>query len=362
MTPHALRITRHASGVRHLGCGVQRRRNMPLAMCRRVLAVCLLLVAQTAVFATKYAGDFEELGVSARSVGMGSAFVAVGADPAAMYYNPSASALLDRRSVMLMHAGNFQGLVKSDFGALVLPGAGASIGFGLLRNGVDGIKLTRLLNETLPIGAEFVYTRDTMIEGDSVTLTDTLLNMPVVDRMVNAADWVFYFNYSRRLSSRFLLGGNAKLIYRTTGVSTCYGMGLDLGATAILAKDFNLGLRVRNLSTSPLFWDTKTQESVLPRIALGIGRGFTLGQRDKLLLEIDVEGNFEGLPVEENLGLEYSLRNTLLGRIGFHRGNFTFGLGGQYKQFFVDYAYETAPYSDARELGASQKIAGGIRF
>jgi hypothetical protein len=52
----------------------------------------------------------------------------------------------------------------------------------------------------------------------------------------------------------------------------------------------------------------------------------------------------------------------LHGRLGFHRGNFTFGLGGEYKGFFLDYAYDTAPYRDASDLPASQRIAGGFRF
>ncbi len=321
-----------------------------------LLAVAVMLsVAQ----ATKYAGDFEELGVSARSVAMGSALVATGADPAALYYNPSASVLLPRRDVMLMHAENFGGLVKNDFATVALPSDKSCLGFGLLHNGVSGIKLTKLLNDSLPLGAEFV---DTTFSNTGDTLIDTVINVPVVSKTVSAADWVFYFNYARQLSSHFLVGGNAKLIYRTTGVSTCFGMGLDAGATLILVKDFNVGLRVRNISTAPLFWDTKTRESVMPRVALGTSKAFGLGRKDKLLLSVEGEGNFEGLPIEENVGLEYQFHDVLFGRLGFHRGNFTMGLGGQYKQFFLDYAFESAAYSDARDLPASQKIAGGIRF
>jgi hypothetical protein len=320
---------------------------------------CLLVAALVGTgSATKYAGDFEELGVSARSVAMGSALVAAGADPAALYYNPSASALLSKSDVMLMHAEDFGGLVKNDFASVALPSDKSCIGFGLLHNGVSGIKLTKLLNDSLPLGAEFVDT--TFSNGD--TLIDTVINVPVVSKTVSAADWVFYFNYARQLSSHFLVGGNAKLIYRTTGVSTCFGMGLDAGATIVLVKDFNIGLRVRNISTAPLFWDTKTIESVMPTIALGIGKTFGLGRKDRLLVDAEGEGNFEGLPIEENIGLEYQFHDVLFGRLGFQRGNFTMGLGGQYKQFFLDYAFQTAAYTDAQDLPSSQKIAGGIRF
>jgi hypothetical protein len=335
-----------------------------------VRSLLVLLVLAGIASATRYAGDFEELGVSARSVGMGSAFVAVGADPAALYYNPSASALLERRSVLLMHAENFGGLVKNDFASFVLPSEKSALGFGLLYNGVSDIKLTRLLDPNRPVGVEFeslaVVTKDTVVNGRTYYAGDTLRewyqNVPEVDRIVSAADWVFYFNYARPLGNHFLVGGNAKLIYRTTGVSTCFGMGLDLGATMILVKDLNVGLRVRNLATSPLFWDTKTRESMDPRPVLGISKGFKPGKDHRFVVSIEGEGNFEGLPIEQNLGVEYEFRRILSGRIGFHRSNFTFGLGGRYKSFFLDYAYETASYADSRDLPPTQKIAGGVQF
>ena len=166
---------------------------------------CLLALAGAVSIAqaTKYAGDFEELGVSARSVAMGSALVATGADPAALYYNPSASVLLPRRDVMLMHAENFGGLVKNDFATVALPSDKSCLGFGLLHNGVSGIKLTGLLNDSLPLGAVFV---DTTFNSSGDTLIDTVINVPVVRKTVECGGLGFYFNYARQLSSHFLVG------------------------------------------------------------------------------------------------------------------------------------------------------------
>jgi hypothetical protein len=308
--------------------------------------------------ATKYAGDFEELGVSARAVGMGSAFVAAGADPSAMYYNPAASALSAQRSVLLMHSENFGGLVKNDFASFILPAEKAAYGVALLHNGVFGIKLTELRRPDLPLGAE--YTDTTVSEGETSYVAR--INTPVVSKTVNAGDWLAYLNYARAVTSYLYIGGNAKIIYRSTGASSCFGMGLDLGAVVVPVRDFNIALRVRNLTTSPLFWDTKTRESMDPRPVLGLAKGFDLARDHHVLVSIEAEGNLEGLPIEQNLGAEYRFKNLLNGRLGFHRGNFTFGLGGEYKGFFLDYAYDTAPYRDASDLPASQRIAGGFRF
>jgi hypothetical protein len=215
--------------------------------------------------------------------------------------------------------------------------------------------------DTLIAGRDTVVGGDTLLRGD--TLVRTLLNAPFVSRVVSAADWVLYLNYARALTNRLYLGGNVKLIYRTTGAATGLGMGLDLGATWVIARDFNLGLRVRNLTTSPLFWDTKTRESMGPRAALGLARAFRFGGgQHRLLFDLEAEAGLEGLGLDENLGVEYRYRDLLAGRLGFRRGNFTFGLGGEYKRFFLDYAYETAAYSGSRDLPPTQRVAGGLKF
>jgi hypothetical protein len=99
-----------------------------------------------------------------------------------------------------------------------------------------------------------------------------------------------------------------------------------------------------------------------PRAVLGLSKAFTPTPNHRFLLSIEAEGNLEGMAIEENLGAEYSYRDMLFARLGLHRGNLTFGLGGSYKRFFLDYAYETAAYADSKELPASQKLAGGIQF
>ncbi|MEO0107843.1 MAG: hypothetical protein ABIK62_01540 [candidate division WOR-3 bacterium] len=324
-----------------------------------VLCVALItLVSVGTAQATKYAADFEELGASARALGMGSALVAL-PDPAALYYNPAATGLTPGRSLMFTHAENFGGIVKTDFLSAQLPAQPSVIGLGLYRNGVSGIKLTRLRNETLPPGTD--YRLDTTINGRDTAILVT--NLPIVYQTVSASDWIAYLNYARPITNALLLGGNAKLIYRSTGVATCFGMGLDAGLLLTLAQDLRVGLQLRNLTTSPLFWDTKTIESMGPKAVLGLSRGMALGQDHRLLVCIQAEGELMEEYISENLGLEYAYRNSLFGRLGFHRGNFTFGLGGAYRRFFLDYGYETAPYTAARDiLPATQKLTGGLQF
>ena len=306
----------------------------------RLAAVALLAALAATAFATRYAGDFEELGTSARAIGMGGAVVAAASDPSAIYYNPSRPSGFERTSVLFLHSEDFSGLVKHNYLGISFHSPLQSIGFAVLHNGIPGIKLTALPDSTQPPGPN---------------------NRPYVLREVSATDVVGYVNYARTLSPYLSLGGNGKFIYEDLGVGSAFGMGLDLGATLTPMTDLDIGLRIRNASTSPLFWDTGTRELVMPRGALGLAKSFRIA-KDRLTLALETEANVEGLDFTPNFGVEYGFRNVLFGRLGVYQGNFSFGLGLRLKRFHVDYGYASGVAPDARDLGSPQQISGGIEF
>jgi len=307
---------------------------------RGLRAIALLAALAATAFATRYAGDFEELGTSARAIGMGGAVVAAASDASAIYYNPSRASGFQRTSVLFLHSEDFSGLVNHNYLGVSFHSPLQSVGFAVLQNGVTGIKLTALPDSTQPPGPN---------------------NQPYVVRQVSATQLVGYVNYARALSPYLSLGGNVKIIYQDYGVGSAFGMGLDLGATVTPMTDLDVGLRIRNASTSPLFWDTGTRELVMPRGALGLAKSFRISG-DRLTLSLEAEGNVEGLEFTPNYGVEYGFRNVLFGRLGVYRGNFAFGLGLKIKRFHVDYGYAQGVAPDARDLGSPQQISGGFEF
>ncbi len=306
----------------------------------RLAALALLAALAATAFATRYAGDFEELGTSARAIGMGGAVVAAASDPSAIYYNPSRPSGFSRTSVLFLHSEDFSGLVKHNYLGVSFHSPLQSLGFAVLQNGVPNIPLTTVPDTTQPSGPN---------------------NRPYVLRYVSATDVLGYVNYARTLSPYLAVGGNAKLIYRDLGVGSAFGMGLDLGATVTPMTDLDVGLRIRNVSTSPLFWDTGTRELVMPRGALGLARTFRLA-RDRLTIALETEANLEGLDFTPNYGIEYGFRDVLFGRLGVYRGNLAFGLGLRIKRFHVDYGYASGIAPGARDLGSPQQISGGFEF
>jgi len=306
----------------------------------RLAAIALLATLAATALATRYAGDFEELGTSARAIGMGGAVVAAASDPSAIYYNPSRPSGFSRTSALFLHSEEFSGLVSHNYLGISFHSPLQSVGFAVLHNGVSGIPLTALHDTTDSVGPN---------------------NRPYVWRRVNATQVVGYVNYARTLSPYVAVGGNVKIIYNDLGVGSAFGMGLDLGATLTPMTDIDVGLRIRNASTSPLFWDTGKRELMMPRAALGLAKSFRIS-RDRLTLSLEAEGNVEGLEFTPNYGVEYGFRNVLFGRLGVYRGNFAMGVGLRIKRFHVDYGYAAGAAPDARDLGSPQQISGGFEF
>jgi len=138
-------------------------------------------------------------------------------------------------------------------------------------------------------------------------------------------------------------------------------MGLDLGATITPMDGIDVGVRCRNVSTSPLFWDTGTREYIEPSFCLGVAKTFVMS-RDRLTLALESEAQLDGGALTPNLGVEYAFRNVIFGRLGVYRSNFSFGVGLRIRRFHVDYGYASGIAPDARDLGSPQQISGGIEF
>ncbi len=291
-----------------------------------------------------YTGDFEELGASAAAMGKGSAVVSSLLDAGTIYYNPAFTSLFNNREATFLHSENFGGLFRNDYLGFVYPFADYAVGLGVYAISVPGVKITRLLNETLPPSPE---------------------NPVVVERVVTTYDAIFYLNYSRQLhnsgESYLTIGLNGKVIYRSLGVNDCFGFGGDLGL-GFKRRDLSFGLRARNLFASPLLW-SDTTEYLRMRTSIGLTKRFAIFG-GKFFLSYEIEGNIEDLPFYSNLGLEYDWRFLAL-RLGFLRGCPTFGFGVSYKNFYCDYAYETGHYPEpeSQELPPSPiKISCGVRF
>ncbi len=284
--------------------------------------------------ATKYAGEFQELGVGARICGMGGAGVVQGVDPSVIYFNPAGTYYIER-SLLLMHGENFAGLVKNDFGAVVSARSHTSFGGAVQYVAVDGIKLTRLPDSLFPVG-----------NG----------NRPIAYDTVGTKDIVFYINGARG-NEHLALGANIKIFHRNLNVITGMGGGLDLGFIARTAS-FRFGVSLRDFILAPIIWSNGTRETVATKFSLGVAPTIPIKKfNSRITLELDLIKylDYEGFAL--NTGLEFAFRELVYGRAGSNGGRFTIGAGISYKRFYLDYAFTT--HSD---LHGSNKISAGLKF
>ena len=205
---------------------------------RTLLVVTSLIVPVSQTFGgdlvtAKYAGEFLNLGAGGRSLGMGSAYVAVARDVTAGYWNPAGLALVDYPEIMLMHSRQFSGELNYDYGAFALPvGRKNSLGLSVVRVGVDDIIRTAVPRTDLELGDTYVNENGQLVR-----------NTPFPVGTFSSADYAMYLTYAKRSSDNFAYGANVKMLYRSLGDNSAWGIGFDVGFNFKLWKDMRGGSR-----------------------------------------------------------------------------------------------------------------------
>lgn len=268
--------------------------NWTIGVCSAAFAVALggVWTPLEAQDAPKYSNEFLAIGVGARALGMGNAYVSAVNDVTAGYWNPAGIlGVKGDIQVGLMHSEYFAGIAKYDHVGIAKPiDSMSTIGFTFIRFGIDNIPNTIDLID--PSGN---------IDYDRIT-------------SFSSADHAFIVTYARKLSVPGLrVGGNAKVIYRRVGeFGQAWGFGLDAGAQydkdrwrfSAVARDvtgtFNAWSYTLDQRTVDVFQQTNNEipensvEVTVPRLVLGAARQFSFGEKFDLLAAIDLENTFDG--------------------------------------------------------------------
>jgi len=309
----------------------------------------------------KYAAEFLSIGIDARALGMGGAYVAQAAGASAAYWNPAGLAHLAAHEVTLMHAEQFEGIVGYDYLGYGYPRRdGTNLGFGIIRLGVDDIPVTFLPFPDLPLG---------------YTSTDTS-NRVEVSHYTSDTEMAFFAGFGRSYSRILSYGASAKIIGKWIASNSAYGLGFDLGLRLQPWRNVVFGALLQDVTTTALIWDTGHKELIAPTLKLG-GAYYvdfpSLMARVTLAADLDLrftdrgeadQIQLGGLTGDSHLGLEYFINvsgNGLALRAGAEPsrepdegflGNYTFGAGLLFQSFHIDYAFLAHP-----ELGDTHRIA-----
>jgi hypothetical protein len=163
---------------------------------------------------------FLEIGVGARAIGMGGAFVATANDVSALYWNPAGIGRLYRPEILFVHT-NWIADIKFDFAGAIIP---------LGKIGTLGASLTALSMDEMS-----VRTVD-QPEGTG--------------EFFDVSDMALMLSYGFNLTDRFSIGFNAKYIRQSIWKETAQGYAVDIGTIFRTGlKDMRIGAVLTNFGS-----------------------------------------------------------------------------------------------------------------
>jgi hypothetical protein len=302
--------------------------------------------------------DLSEIGVGARPLGLGSAYVGAADDASAIFVNPAGLAQNDNLNIMSM-----SGAMLGDVNYLLLGAADISpigkFGIGYVSASIGSIPLTALIGSGPSLEAHQYGTADygsnQLVFAYGSKLSRFLKNGAGGNVAVGA---------SLKIFSQGFTGGAAPPTGGANPLNNATGAGLDADLGLLwAAKDWaTLGLVLQNCLPQEFggrfVWDKNSVTEGIPMVLRAGGQFHLLGpsglrnDEKSLDLLVDYENNLStGRPSTWHLGFEYQPLNQFYLRCGLDQkpkaaetgigvdNNLAFGVGMILAGFSFDYAY-----------------------
>lgn len=241
-----------------------------------------------------------ELGLGARALGMGGAFVSLIGDADALGYNPAALAYQRGRAL-----GGYVSRPFDAYDHLALGLATESLGLSLSQIGVSGISQTNHFGT--PVGRPLSYVARAAVAGFGVELAPGV---------AFGAQWKAYFE--------------------DLGPLRGFGWALD-PALLFRTGAWSLGAVLRQALGEPIAYDDGAQVAWPARLTLGGSWRWADGSDLRATLAADLDGAF-GLDVRPRLGAEVWLGQVGV-RLGWDAGMLTAGASVERGDLRLHWAY-----------------------
>jgi hypothetical protein len=267
-------------------------------------------------------GEWYQRYTTARTLGLGGAFVAVADDPLGVLWNPAGLSAMDQNELRFENARMFEETSINGIGFAVPGSRFPSFGVTIVALGSGSYERTNDMND--PLG--------TFKTGETAYLLTA----------------------SRAFSTRFAVGANMKLIQQKVEDFNAGGFGIDLGGWYNVRPGFRLGASVANLGGPNL--TLRTEQETWPMLIRG---GFAAQILRGKALIVGQVNHAEGLGATFHAGGEYWIQSGLALRIGLDdragTGGFTYRFMPQYQ---FDYAVADHALGMTHRFGLSYKFGG----
>ncbi len=333
---------------------------------REMLVIIVLLAMISSVFATKYAGEFTDLGVGVRAAGMGGSFTMNNADLQALWWNPAGlTGLSARPQVYLMHAEMFGDLYKIDVAALGKRLGETQWAIGFFRNATENLPFT---DTTLfyDYGPDRIPGTGDPGEGNGTWDPGEQIR-PEAIYYRSEGDYLITIGAGRQFGDKLRMGLSLKNLQSYIGEYSAFGFGLDVGAQYQLQPDLLLGASVRDITGTHIRWSTGTWETKAPSLWWGARYEIPIESvRGGVAFNGEFETRFENydgiieigaMSLDPHIGAEFTMLKRVHLRAGIDRKDFAAGFGLGIAFFRVDYAFVTNNELDnTHRIGISLEI------
>jgi hypothetical protein len=259
------------------------------------------------------------MGVGARALGMGGAYIAEVKDASATYWNPAGLIEMEHLNITGMFSANMAYERNHNFLAY-----GRKFGFGALAMGWISSEVRGIRGYDY----EDVFT-ETFRETENV----------------------FLFSYANKVG-KFSLGTSFKIVDQRMGdYLSETGIGVDFGARYAYNDDIVLGAVVKDVATKVGGWTGK-YEVWNDRVPTNFGVGAVVYPYAGFTFPVDVY-MVEGGDISLHFGGEYTYqfeeKYSASIRPGLNDGQLTFGFGLKFVKFTIDYAFISEPQDFLKE-------------
>src|SRR5512140_3088365 len=267
-------------------------------------------------------GEWMMRSTTARTLGLGGAYVALADDPLGVLWNPAGLSRMDQNEVRFEHATLFEGTSLNGAGFAVPGSRFPSLGVLVLSQRSGDIQRTNELNDNL----------GTFHDGETAYLVTA----------------------SRALTPRAAVGASLKFVQQTVEDFSANGMGVDLGATFEATPSLHLGASLVNVGgPSHTLRDVEEKYPLVVRAGAAAtllqGRGLVSAQVD----------HADGPGTTLHAGGEYWIQPMIAVRIGVDRSEPAGGLSYRFHpQYQFDYAASNGPLGLEHRVGLSYRFSG----
>ncbi|MCK5534211.1 PorV/PorQ family protein [bacterium] len=280
--------------------------------------------------------QFLKIGIGARPIAMGEAFVAVANDANSCYWNPAGLSEITTRQTTTTYIQWLEE-IGYNYSSYIQPIKDNHFHYGTI-----GLSVAYLGMDAIP---------KTQIDSND--------NLVETGKTFDALDLAFIFSYGGRIK-KFLLGYNIKYIKQTIEAENASTYSFDLGMKYLSSDNLSFGLVAQNIIGKIKF---VKEEDSLP---LNIKGGIAYKTAHNSLFSIDIHFPLEINQPSYHLGGEQILSNLLILRGGYkinplsesnELSGLSLGLGLNWRKYHLDYAW--VPHGN---LGQTHHLSFFLKF